>query len=189
MAKSTLTQAKIAQLARYIRVGAPMAVAFAASRVAKTTYYRWMNIGQALYEDDLDHPDIPKRPTRKASESDHKYNRRLRRHDEKLERFVTLYETLQKAAFLCHNDMLMVIRSAAFEKGDWRAAIWILDRRFAKDWNPKWIQRLAAEQNHQQQEHSIMDPDFLEFCRAAGRLDRAIARAPWNGPDSLPKAG
>ena len=190
MAKSTLTQDKIAQLAKYIRIGVPMAVAFAASQVASSTYYRWMNIGQALYEGDLEHPDIPKRPTRKESESDRKYNRRLRCYDKLLNLYVTLYETIRDAAALCRTDMLMVIRSAAIEKGDWRAAIWFLDRRFANDWNPKWSERnLAAEQKQQQQEHSIMDPGFLEFCRAAGQLDRAIARAPWNGPDSLPKAG
>ena len=190
MAKSTLTQDKIAQLAKYIRIGVPMAVAFTASQVASSTYYRWMSIGQALYEGDLEHPDIPKRPTCKESESDRKYNRRLRRYDELLKRYATLYETLQKAAFLCHVDMLTVIRAAAIEKGDWRAAIWILERHSPNDWNLKWILRnLAAEQKHQQQEHSIMDPDLQEFFRAAGRLERAIARAPWNGPDSLPKAG
>ena len=105
MAKSTLTQDKIAQLAKYIRIGAPMAVAFDASQVASSTYYRWMSIGQALYEGDHEHPDIPKRPTRKESESDRKYNRRLRRYDELLKRYATLYETLQNAAFLCQIDM------------------------------------------------------------------------------------
>ena len=195
MAKSTLTQAKIAQLAKYIRIGAPMAVAFAASRVASSTYYRWMNIGQALYEGDLEHPDIPKRPTRKESESDRKYNRRLRCYDKLLNLYVTLYKTIRDAAALCQIDMLMVIRAAAIEKGDWRAAMWFLERHSPKDWNLKWIRHnLAAELKHQQQEHSIMDPELRELIRVTNEHRRAITKETeddirvkaCNGSDSLP---
>ena len=150
---------------------------------------------QALCEGDLEHPDIPKRPTRKESESDRKYNRRLRCYDKLLNLYVTLYETIRDAAFLCHVDMLMVIRAAAIEKSDWRAAMRFLERRFAKDWNLKWIRRnLAAEQKHQQQEHSIRDPELRELIRVTNEHRRAITKETeddirakaWNGPDLLP---
>jgi hypothetical protein len=195
MAKSTLTKDKIARLAKSIRMGVSIPDALATSQVASSTYYRWMSIGEALCESDLEYPDIPKRPTRKASESDRKYNRRLRRHDETLERYATLYETIRDAAFLCQIDMLMVIRAAAIEKGDWRAAIWFLERRSPNDWNLKWILRnLAAEQKHQQQEHSIRDPEWRELIRAIDEHTRAITKETeddirakaWNGSDSLP---
>ena len=190
MAKLTLTKDKIASLAKSIRMGVSIADALATSRVTKSRYYRWMSIGQALYEGDLEHPDIPKRPTRKASESDRKYNRCLRRYDEMLKRFVTLYETMRQAPALGQVDMIEVIHSAAIEKGKWHPAASFLERRHPNSWNEKRILRnLAAEQKHQPQEHSIRDPDLQEFFWAAGRLERAIASAPWNGPDSLPKAG
>ena len=63
MAKLLPTAAKIALLEKYMKMGAPMADVFAASQVASSTYYRWMSIGQALCEGDLEHPDnwMPKR--------------------------------------------------------------------------------------------------------------------------------
>ena len=173
MAKSTLTKDKIASLAKSIRMGVPIADALATSRVTKSTYYRWMGIGEALCEGDLEHPDIPKRPTRKASESDRKYNWRLRRYDEMLKRFVTLYETMRQAPALGQVDMIEVIHSPATEKGKWRAAASFLERRHPNSWNEKRILRnLAAEQKHQQQEHSIKDPDFRKLIRVIDQSAR-----------------
>jgi hypothetical protein len=195
MAKSTLTKDKIARLAKSIRMGVSIPDALATSQVASSTYYRWMSIGEALCESDLEYPDIPKRPTRKASESDRKYNGRLRRHDEKLERFVTLYETMRQASALGQVDMIEVIRSAAIEKSKWRAAASFLERRHPNSWNEKRILRnLAAEQKHQQQEHSIRDPEWRELIRAIDEHTRAITKETeddirakaWNGSDSLP---
>ena len=195
MAKLTLTKAKIASLAKSIRMGVSIADALVTSQVASSTYYRWMSIGEALCEGDLEHPDIPKRPTRKASESDRKYNGRLRRHDEMLKRFVALYETMRQAHALGQVDMIEVIRSAAIEKDNWRAAASFLERRHPKDWNEKRIlRRLAAEQEHQQQEHSIRDPDLREIVRGLDEHTRAITKETeddirakaWNGSDSLP---
>ena len=40
MAKLKLTPAKIAQLAKYMEMGAPMADVFAASGVSRSSYYR-----------------------------------------------------------------------------------------------------------------------------------------------------
>ena len=195
MAKLTLTKDKIARLANFIRMGVSIADALATSRVTKSTYYRWMGIGEALCEGDLEHPDIPKRPTRRASESDRKYNGRLRRYDEKLKRFVTLYETMQQATALGQVDMIEVIHSAAIEKGEWRPAASFLERRHPNSWNVKRIRRnLAAEQKHQPQEHSIRDPELRELIRAFDRHTRAIAKEQeddirakaWNDSDSLP---
>ena len=196
MAKLKLTAATIALLEKNMKLGAPMADVFAASAVARSTYYRWMSIGRTLAEGDLVHLDIPEPPKRRAGESDRKYNKRVRRHEEGLKLYVTLYEKMQKAAVSLRIKMVAVIRSAALN-GDWRAALAFLERRDPDNWMPKRILRvLATGEKHHQHQHSIMAPDLLELMRLLGQSERAIskkleddirARA-WNGTDSQPKA-
>lgn len=172
MAKLTITLEKIDRLAKYMRVGAPMKVVFDAALVPSSTYYRWMNIGQALADGDLEHPDIPKRPKHKANESDYKYNRRLRRYEEELELYVTCYETVEKAAALCKIEMLSVIKKAFKIDGQWLAARWFLERKDPRNWDMEQILRDRPAEL-EQDDIPIDHPLYLEIFQTFGRWDRA----------------
>ena len=196
MAKLLLTLDKIALLEKYMELGAPMADVFATSGVARSTYYRWMGIGQALAEKDLEHPDIPQPPQRRAGESHRKFNKRLRRHKEGLKLNVTLCEKMQKAAANARIKMVAVIRSAA-ANGDWRAAAWFLERRDPDNWMPKRILRnLDTKETRHQHQHPVMEPHMVEFMRILGQTERRLSKeleddiraGGRNGADSQPKA-
>ena len=196
MAKLQLTLDKIAQLEKYMEMGAPMKDIFAASGVAKSTYYRWMSIGRALAEEDFEYPDIPQPSQRRAGESHRKFNKRLRRHEEGLKLYVMLYERIQKADANARIKMVTVIRSAALN-GDWRAALAWLERRDPDNWMPKRILRNSENKaTHDQHQHSLMEPHMVEFMRILGQTERRLSKereddiraGGRNGADSQPKA-
>lgn len=197
MAKSTLTKDKITQLAKLFRLGAPMAVVFSATQVASSTYYRWVGIGRALAEGDLEHPDIPKPPKRKARESDRKYSKRLRRYKELLQRYVELYEITRREPALSQIDAIEAIRSAALENDDWRAAANLLQRRDPDNWSMKRIRRrLANEPPPDPHEYSDTASELRKLIRIFNESEPTHNEArenntnagPRNNPDSLPQA-
>ena len=196
MAKLQLTLDKIAQLEKYMEMGAPMKDIFAASGVTSSTYYRWMGIGRALAEKHFKHPDIPQLSQRREGESPRKYQRRLRRHEEGLKLYVMLDERMRKAGANARIKMVKVIRSAA-RNGDWRAALAFLERRDPDNWMPKRILRnLDTKETHDQHQHSLMAPDMVEFMRILGQTERRLSKeledniraGGRNGADSQPKA-
>ena len=135
-----------------------------------------MQIGRALVEGNFEHPDIPEQPTRREGESRRKYDRRLRRHEEKRELYFTLYKEVQKAGANLRIDMVKSIRSAAIKKNDWRAALAFLERRDPDNWNLKRILRNAATEDKHHNQHSDMCPDFPEFLRLLGKKESAVSK-------------
>ncbi len=150
-----------------------------------------MSIGRALAEEDFEHPDIPGPPESRPGESLRKYNRRLRRHEEKLKLYVTLYAKMQKANADAYIDMAAAIRSAALN-GDWRAALKFLERRDPHNWNRKQILRnLTTRETHHQHQDSVMAPDMFDLLRLLKHSERAFSKGledDCNGADSQPKA-
>jgi len=175
MRKSALTPTKIEQLAKHMRMGLPMKVIFDACQVSSSSYYRWMGIGRALAEDDLEHPNIPEPPKRRKGESCRKFKRRLCRYEEELQFYETLYDTMQKAAAICRIEMVAVIWRAAMGD-DPRAAVAFLERRDPDNWLPTQILRnLTTGEIHHQHRYSIMAPDMLELMRLLGQHERALS--------------
>ncbi len=168
MARLKLTLGKIKQLEKYVKFGAPMEDIFAASEVPSSTYYRWMSIGQAVHEDDLEHPDIPKRPTHKAGESKGKYNSRLHRYEEELRLYATLYETMKRADASSLMEMMFFIRSAALA-GHWRAALKFLERRDPDNWRkPKILRTRAATDQRVQRQDLYKESELRDLLRILG---------------------
>lgn len=169
MARLKLTTDKIALLEMYVKLGLPMNDTFAACEVPSSTYYRWMSIGRAVAEDDLEHPVIPKQPTRKEGESERKYNRRLHRYQQNLRLYARLHKKMEAAAASAIIDMVLVIRSAALTD-DWRAARYILGRRDPHNWHIPTILRAEAtadERDHHQELQVGWDVyDLTQMLRA-----------------------
>lgn len=198
MAKLKLTSGKIKQLEKYVKLGAPMKDIFAASGVPSSTYYRWLIIGQAVYEDDLEHPDIPNRPTRKEGESKRKYNSRRHRYEKELTLYATLYEKIMSADANSRMEMLFFIRSEALA-GDWRAAVKILERRDPANWHKRTILRTrAADQQDQRDQDQDLDmkSEWRDLLRILGQKRPAASKeiptdirvGTRNSLDSQPKA-
>ena len=196
MAKLKLTRATIAQLEPDMELSTSMADVFAKSGVKSSSYYRWMGIGRALAEEDLEHPDIPEPPQRRAGESDRKFNRRLRRHKEGLKLYATLYEKMQKAKAIGRIKIVAALRAVAL-KGNWRAALAFLERRDPDNWMKKRILRnLATGEKHDQHQHSVTAPDMVELMRILGQIERSLSNVvendiragARNGADSQPEA-
>jgi hypothetical protein len=51
-------------------------------------------------------------------------------------RYTDLADRLAEADVKAENAMLTVIRDAAVQDGDWKAAAWVLERRFPQAWGP-----------------------------------------------------
>lgn len=154
MARLKLTTDKIKLLETYVKLGLPMNDIFAACRVPSSTYYRWMSIGRAVAEDNLEHLDIPKQPTRKEGESKRKYNRRLHRYQQNLQLYARLHKKMEAAVASAIIDMVLVIRSAALT-GKWRAARYFLERRDPHNWNLKTILRAEATVDERDQHQEL----------------------------------
>lgn len=52
-------------------------------------------------------------------------------------RYTALVDALAEAEVKCEASLLKVIVDASVDDGDWKAAGWLLERRFAKDWGPQ----------------------------------------------------
>ena len=52
-------------------------------------------------------------------------------------RYTELAEALARADVAAEETLLKVIRDAAVDDGDWKAAAWVLERRFPQAWGPQ----------------------------------------------------
>ena len=166
MAKFKLTSEKIAQLAKYMLCGAPMKDILAASAVPSSTYYRWMDIGKAVLEGDLEHPCIPKRPTRKEGEPNSNYRRRLHRYQENLKLCATLCEKMEWADAIARIEMQWIIQKSIISQKDWRGALKFLERRDPGNWSLKRIRRVGATAEElSRRKYMSEDPEMRELIR------------------------
>lgn len=112
MAKTKLTTELHEAIVSAIENGCYTSVAVEAAGLDESTYYKWLKRGEA----ELDRVEVDSRRSVKKSE----------------EPFVQLFQSVTCARGASEANLVKAVRDASV--ADWRAATWLLERRFSERW-------------------------------------------------------